>query len=70
MSFGPTNTLVVFMDLINRVFKTFLDQFVIVFINDILVYSQSEEEHREHLRIVLDVLHTHRLFAKFSKCEF
>ena len=58
------------MDLMNRVFKPFLDQFVIVFIDDILVYSHSREEHQEYLRIVLETLRTHKLFAKFSKCEF
>ena len=70
MSFGLTNAPAAFMDLMNRVFKPFLNQFVIVFIDDILVYSRSEEEHREHLRRVLKVLRAHRLFAKFSKCEF
>ena len=70
MSFGLTNALVAFMDLMNRVFKPFLDQFVIVFINDILMYSRSEKEHWEHLYMVLEVLQAHRLFAKFSKCEF
>ena len=59
-----------FMDLMNRVFKPFLDRFVIIFIDDILVYSHSREEHQEHLWIVLETLRVHMLFAKFSKCEF
>src|SRR5262249_14823885 len=54
----------------NRVFRPYLDRFVIVFIDDVLVYSPDEETHREHLRIVLETLRTHQLFAKFSKCEF
>ena len=70
MSFGLTNTPAAFMDLMNRVFKPFLDRFVIVFIDDILVYSRSKEEHVEHLRIVLQTLREHQLYAKFSKCEF
>ena len=70
MSFGLTNAPTAFMDLMNRVFKPFLDHFVIVFIDDILVYSRSEEEHVEHLRIVLQTLREHQLYAKFSKCEF
>ena len=70
MSFGLTNAPTAFMDLMNRVFKPFLDRFVIVFIDDILVYSRSEEEHVEHLRIVLQTLREHQLYAKFSKCEF
>ena len=53
-----------------RVFKDFLDKFVIVFIDDILVYSSTEEEHEHHLRLVLQRLREHRLYAKFSKCEF
>ncbi|KAH0736064.1 hypothetical protein KY285_011771 [Solanum tuberosum] len=70
MSFGFTNALVVFMDLMNWVFRQYLDMFVIVFIDDILVYSSSEDEHANHLRIVLRVLKDQQLFAKFSKCEF
>lgn len=58
------------MDLMNRVFKPFLDKFVIVFIDDILVYSKCPEEHEEHLRIVWQTLREHWLFAKFLKCEF
>ena len=70
MPFGLTNAPTAFMDLMNRVFKNFLDQFVIVFIDDILVYSRSKEEHEEHLRIVLQTLRKNRLYAKFKKCEF
>ena len=70
MPFGLTNALVAFMDLINRVFKPYLDTFLIMFIDDILVYSRSEEEHAEHLRIVLQTLRDKQLYAKFSKCEF
>ncbi|WMV13769.1 hypothetical protein MTR67_007154 [Solanum verrucosum] len=70
MSFGLTNAPAVFMSLINGVFKTFLDSFVIVFIDDILVYSKSEEEHSNHLHTVLGVLGKQKLYAKFSKCEF
>ena len=58
------------MDLMNRVFRPFLDRFVIVFIDDILVYSKNEDEHANHLRVVLQTLRDHRLYAKFSKCEF
>ena len=70
MPFGLTNAPTAFMDLMNRVFRPFLDQVVIVFIDDVLVYSRSEEEHEQHLRVVLQTLREHRLFAKFSKCEF
>ena len=70
MSFGLTNAPVAFMDLMNRVFRPFLDRFIIVFIDDILVYSRSEEEHAMHMRYVLQTLRGHQLFAKFSKCEF
>ena len=70
MPFGLTNAPAAFMDLMNRVFKPYLDTFVIVFIDDILVYSQSEEEHAEHLRIVLQTLRDKQLYAKFNKCEF
>ena len=58
------------MDLMNRVFRSFLDRFVIVFIDDILVYSRSEEEHTMHLRFMLQTLREHQLYAKFLKCEF
>ena len=58
------------MDLMNRVFKPYLDQFVVVFIDDILIYSKTKEEHERHLRMVLQTLREHQLFAKFSKCEF
>ena len=70
MSFGLTNAPVIFMELINKVFKEFLDTFVIVFIDDILVYSKSEVEHEKHLRKLLTVSRTQRLYTKFSKCEF
>ncbi|KAL8105646.1 hypothetical protein AgCh_029445 [Apium graveolens] len=70
MSFGLTNAPAAFMDLMNRVFKKYLDKCVIVFIDDILIYSRTEAEHAEHLRIALGILREEQLFAKFSKCEF
>ena len=70
MSFGFTNAPTVFMKLMNRVFKEFLDTFVIVFIDDILVYSKSEADYQEHLRKVLTILRAEQLYAMFSKCEF
>ncbi|GKA11548.1 putative nucleotidyltransferase, ribonuclease H [Tanacetum coccineum] len=70
MPFGLTNAPAVFMDLMNRIFHEYLDKFVIVFIDDILVYSKSEEEHKRHLWIVLEILRQKKLYAKFSKCEF
>jgi hypothetical protein len=70
MSFGLTNTPAYFMYLMISVFMPELDKFMIVFIDDILVYSESEEDHAEHLRIVLTRLKDHQLYAKFSKCEF
>ena len=70
MSFGLTNALAAFMDLMHRVFQSYIDQFVVVFVDDILIYSQSEWEHEYHLRIVLQLLRDHQLYAKFSKCEF
>jgi hypothetical protein len=66
MSFGSTNAPPYFMYLMNKVFMEYLDKFVVVFINDILVYSRSEEEHKEHLRLVLRKLRDHRLYAKLS----
>ncbi|KAL0556819.1 hypothetical protein IC582_005336 [Cucumis melo] len=70
MSFGLTNAPAVYMDLMNRVFREFLDTFVIVFIDDILIYSKTEAEHEEHLRMVLQTLRDNKLYAKFLKCEF
>ena len=70
MPFGLTNVLAAFMDLMRRVFQPCLDQFVVVFVDDILIYSQSEWENEDHLRIVLQLLRDHQLYAKFSKCEF
>ena len=70
MPFGLTNAPATFMDLMHRVFQPYLDQFVVVFVDNILIYSQSEEEHEDHLRIVLQALREHQLYAKFSKCEF
>ena len=70
LSFGLTNAPAVFVDLMNRVFKPFLFTFVIVFIDDILIYSCSEEENTDHLRMVLRVFQHQKLYAKFSRCEF
>ena len=69
MSFGLTNAPVTFMDLMNGVFKPYLDSFVIVFIDDILIYSCRKEEHEHHLRTVFGILKEKKLYAKFSKCE-
>ncbi|KAI3742503.1 hypothetical protein L1987_60187 [Smallanthus sonchifolius] len=70
MPFGLTNAPVVFIDLMNRVYKPYLDKFVIVFIDDILIYSKTKADHEQHLRLVLDLLRKEQLYAKFSKCEF
>jgi hypothetical protein len=70
MSFGPTNALAYFMYLMNSVFMPELDRFVVVFIDDILIYSKNLEDHERHLHVVLQRLRDHRLYAKFSKCEF
>ncbi|WJX45504.1 hypothetical protein P8452_32379 [Trifolium repens] len=70
MPFGVTNAPAIFMDYMNRIFHTFLDKFVVVFIDDILIYSKDEEEHEEHLRLVLQVLRDRKLYANPSKCEF
>ncbi|GJU20703.1 putative reverse transcriptase domain-containing protein [Tanacetum coccineum] len=70
MPFGLTNAPAVFIDLMNRVCKPYLDKFVIVFIDDILIYSKDEREHEEHLKAILELLKKEKLYAKFSKCEF
>jgi len=70
MPFGVTNALGVFMEYMNPIFHAYLDRFLVVFIDDILVYSKTEEEHVEHLKIVLQVLKEKKLYAKLSKCEF
>ncbi|GKC10606.1 putative reverse transcriptase domain-containing protein [Tanacetum coccineum] len=70
MPFGLKNALTVFMDLMNRVCKPYLDKFVIVFIDDILIYSKDEKEHEEHLKAILELLKEEKLYAKYSKCEF
>ncbi|GKE76937.1 putative reverse transcriptase domain-containing protein [Tanacetum coccineum] len=70
MPFGLTNALAVFMDLMNQVCKPYLDKFVIVFIDDILVYSKNKKEHEEHLKEIIELLKKEELYAKFSKCKF
>ena len=68
--FGLTNALEEFMDLMYRAFQHYIDQFFVVFVDDILIYSQSEEDHEDHLRVVLQLLRDHQLYAKFNKCDF
>ena len=70
MPFGATNAPAVFMDYMNRIFLPYLENFVVVFIDDILIYSKKKEEHADHLRVVLAVLREHQLYGKLSKCEF
>jgi hypothetical protein len=70
MSFGLTNAPTYFMYVMNSIFMTELDKFVVVFIDDIMIYSKNEREYVEHLRIVLQRLRDHKLYAMFSKCEF
>jgi hypothetical protein len=70
MSFGLMNASAYFMYLMNSVFMPELDRFVLVFVDDILVYSENKQEHEEHLRIVLTRLTEYKLYVKFSKCEF
>ncbi|KAE8773078.1 putative polyprotein [Hordeum vulgare] len=70
MSFGLTNAPAYFMNMMNKVFMEFLDKFVVVFNDDILVFSKNKQEHEVHLHLVLEKLREHQLYAKFSKCEF
>ena len=70
MPFGVTNAPALFMDYMNRIFRPFLDNFVVVFIDDILIYSRTREGHARHLRTVLSILREKQLYAKLSKCEF
>ena len=70
MPFGLTNAPAAFMEMINHILQPFLDRFIIVFIDDILIYSKSKQEHKQHLRVVLQTLRKRQLYAKFSKCEF
>jgi hypothetical protein len=70
MSFGLTNVPAYFLYLMNKVFMEYLDKFVVVFIDDILIFSKMEEEHKKHLRLVLDKLRSNKMYTKFSKCEF
>ncbi|KAD6795682.1 hypothetical protein E3N88_06578 [Mikania micrantha] len=70
MPFGLTNAPTVFMDLMNRVCKPYLDKFVIFFIDDILIYSQTKEDHEQHLKLILELLAKEKLYAKSSECEF
>ena len=69
MSFGLTNAPATFSRLMNYIFMDYLDKFVVVYLDDILIFSKNEEEHAEHLRLVLEKLREHQLYAKFSKCE-
>jgi len=70
MPFGVTNAPTVFMDYMNQIFRPYLDKFVMVFIDDILIYSKNREEHVDHFRVVLTVLREHQLYGKLYKCEF
>ena len=70
MPFGLTNAPAAFMDLMHRVFHPYFDRFMVVFVDDILIYSETEEDHEDHLRVVLQTLRDHQLYAKFSKYEF
>ena len=70
MPFGLTNVPAAFMDMMNSLFRPYLDQFIVVFIDDILVYFRDEQEHEQHLKIVLQTLREKKLYAKLSKCDF
>jgi hypothetical protein len=70
MSFGLTNASTYYMYLMNKVFMEYVDKFMVVFIDDILIFLKIEEDHETHLRLVLEKLRTHQLYAKFNKCKF
>ena len=70
MPFELTNALANFMRMMNNIFSRYLDNFILVFIDDIIFYSKNKKEHEEHLRILLQVLREHHLYANFSKCDF
>ena len=70
MSFGLTNAPAYFMNMMNKVFMEYLDKFVVVFIDDIIIYSKNDSDHEEHLRMVLQKLRDNQLYAKYRKCEF
>jgi len=70
MFFGVTNAPAVFMDYMNKIFKPFLDKFIVVFIDDILIYSRTQEAHAEYMRLILAIMREKHLYAKLSKCEF
>ena len=70
MPFGLTNASVAFMDMMNRIYQPYLDHFLVVFVDDILIYSKSQEEHGHHLHLALQTLREHQLYAKLEKCNF
>ena len=70
MPFGLTNAPTAFMDMMNRIYRPYLDHFVVVFVDDILIYSKSREEHSHHLHMALQTLREHQLYAKLEKCDF
>ena len=70
LPFGLTNAPATFMTLMNDIFREYLDQFIVIYLDDILIYSKTKEDHIQHIRKVLDILRQHQLYAKISKCEF